>query len=142
MNKSEKETNIMREIYNSAWEKNWGFVPMTKEEANLLAQKLKPLADPTIVYFAEIDGKPVAFSASIPDYNQVLRHLNGKLGPIEIIRFLWYKNRINMSRVMGLGVKKKYRNLGIELLFFYKTMERIRKLGRPGYRVAIGEDKG
>ena len=129
MNKLKEEINMMREIYNSAWEKNWGFVPITEEEANLLAQKLKPLADPTIIYFAEIDGEPVAFSLSIPDYNQVLKHLNGKLGPIEIIRFLWYKNRINMSRVMGLGVKKKYRNLGIELLLSYKTVERIEELG-------------
>lgn len=127
-----REVNTIKEIYNSAWSQNWGFVPITDEEADLMANKLKPLVNPELVLYVEIDGEPAGFSLSLPDYNQVLKHLNGKLGFIGLIKFLYSKNKINMYRLMAMGVKKEYRNLGIELLLSYALLEKSRKVSMDG----------
>jgi len=129
LKKLKSEIIIMKRIFNSAWEKNWGFVPMTDKEAESLARTMKPLGNAELIQFAEMKGEPVGFSLSMPDYNQVLKHLNGKFGPIELLKFLYYRRKINMFRLMVLGVEKEYRNLGIELLLYFKIIENAKKLG-------------
>jgi hypothetical protein len=106
----------MRDIYNGAWEKNWGFVPMTDKEFDHLARSLKPIANPHYVYFVEDrDGRAIGFSLSLPDINQALKHVNGNpLSPIGLIKYLWYKRNINMVRTIVMGVLPEYRNKGID----------------------------
>lgn len=121
MKRYDEEVGIIKEIYNAAWELNWGFVPMTSRETDLLAKELKPILDPELVLFAEIDGQPVGVSITIPDYNQVLKRLNGRLGPISLLKFLYYRKKIDGVRSIVFGIKKEFRNTGINTLLYYET---------------------
>lgn len=129
MKKFEKDAQILKDIYNAAWEKNWGFVPMTDEEMNLAAKKLKTFVDPELVLFAEIDNNAVGVSVTIPDINQVLIKLNGRLGPIELLKFLYYKNKITGVRSLIGGVRKEYRESGIIAVLYYESEKANLRLG-------------
>jgi len=129
MKNLKREAQIMKELYNSAWEKNWGFVPMTDEEIDLMLEKLKPLVVPELVLIAEAKGIPIGLSITLPDFNQVLKKLNGRMGPIEIIKFLYYKNKISGCRSLVGGILKEYRNTGIITALSYETEKAARKLG-------------
>jgi len=124
-----RDIAILKDIYNSAWEKNWGFVPMTDEEIGASAKRLKDFVDPDLVLFAYVDGNPVGVTVTIPDINPVLKKLNGNLGPLEIIKFLYYKRKIKGTRALIGGVKKEYRNLGIIAVLYYQTEMNARKKG-------------
>ncbi|OIO72592.1 MAG: hypothetical protein AUJ85_09980 [Elusimicrobia bacterium CG1_02_37_114] len=125
----DNEIKRIREIYNNAWGKNWGFVPWTEEEFYYQCANLKPLVVPELVFFIYIGTEPVGMLVGVPNYFEVLKKLNGKMGPVELIKFLWYKNRIKTLRIMIMGVKKQYRNRGIEGIMFYEIVERGIKLG-------------
>ncbi|MGQ9707539.1 MAG: hypothetical protein ACUVUR_01520 [bacterium] len=127
----ERDTQFLKDIYNSAWERNWGFVPMTDKEMDLTAKKLKKLVDPDLVLFAEIDGQPVGITVTVPDVNQVLKRLNGRLGPIEILKFLYFRRKIDGVRSLIGGVKKEYRNTGIIAVLYYETE---RNAAAKGYK--------
>ncbi|HWR00331.1 MAG TPA: hypothetical protein VN371_00590 [Chlorobaculum sp.] len=110
------EIEKMRTIYNGAWEKNWGFVPMTDKEFDFLAKSLKPIANPHYIYFVEDrNGRTIGFSLSLPDINQALKHVNGNpFTPWGLIKYLWYKRNISMVRTIVMGVLPEYRNKGID----------------------------
>ncbi|MCK4532721.1 hypothetical protein KAU39_02955 [bacterium] len=129
MKNYKRDIQFIKDIYNSAWEKNWGFVPMTEGEMDLTAENIKQIAIPELVLFAEIEGKPVGVSVTVPDFNQVLNKLNGKLGLIGIVKFLYYKRKIDGVRSILGGVKKEYRNSGIIAVLSYETEKNIIKLG-------------
>jgi hypothetical protein len=128
-----EELKIVKEIYNQAWSRNWGFVPMTEEEINDLAKNLKPLVVPDLVLFAYWDKVPVGFVVSLPDYNEVLKHLNGKLGFLGGLKFLYYSRKIRTVRVMLLGVKHAFQKRGLEGLLYVET---FRKGIKRGYQNA------
>jgi hypothetical protein len=119
-----EELKIIKEIYNNSWSKNWGFVPMTEEEIDELAKNLKPLVVPDLVLFAYWGDEPVGFSAALPDYNLVLKHLNGKLGPTGFIKFLYFSRKIKLVRIMLLGIKLSFQKRGIEGLLYIETFKR------------------
>ena len=123
INKKDLKNEIERvkQVYNNAWEKNWGFVPLTEHEIEHIADELKPIVDPNIVYFAELDGKPIGFSLAVPDINQALKKLNGRLFPLGIFKLLYYARKINRLRVIIMGVIKEYRNQGIDSVFYLDT---------------------
>ena len=123
------ELRIIKEIYNQAWVKNWGFVPMTDEEINLLAKQLRPLAVPELVLFAHWEEEPVGFSVSLPDFNEVLKHLNGKIGLLGVFKFLYYSRKIKKIRVMLLGVKQTFQKKGVEGLLYVETFRNGIKKG-------------
>ncbi len=129
MKKLKSEMAIIRELYNESWQKNWGFSPMTDNEMNFLANNLKRLAQPEMVLFAFYEGEPAGISITLPDLNQVLIHLNGKLGLIEIIKYLYYRKRIKGVRALIFGFKEKYRRLGLPILLFYETEKFARSFG-------------
>ncbi|MCH7679773.1 hypothetical protein IID10_10480, partial [candidate division KSB1 bacterium] len=87
------EIAIVQGIYNDAWESNWGFVPMEKAEFLHMARDLKPVLDPDIVFIAEVDGEPAGFSLALPDYNQILKEINGRLFPFGIFKLLLNKKK-------------------------------------------------
>ena len=130
MKNFQRELEIVKEIYNSAWSHNWGFVPMTDEEISSMAKRLKPLIVPELLIMAEVDGAPVAFYMAIPDYNQVLRRVNGRLGPVGLLKFLWYSRKITDVRVLTMGVKEEYRKKGIEGILY---LEGLKAISRRGY---------
>jgi GNAT superfamily N-acetyltransferase len=124
-----QELKVAVEIYNEAWEKNWGFVPWTQEEFVSQALRLKPLINPEFVVFVYFGDEPAGMIIAVPNYNEILKKLNGKLGPIEIIKFLYYKNKIKSLRVMIMGMKKKFRGKGIESVMFLDIINKGLKYG-------------
>ncbi len=117
------EVQKVREIYNNAWQDNWGFVTMSEAEFNFIAANLKLAVDPDYVEFAEIDGKPIGFSLALPDVNQAIKGLNGKLFPFGFIKFLKNKKKIDQLRVIIMGVKKEYHKKGIDAVFYRNIIQ-------------------
>jgi hypothetical protein len=104
----------IREVYNEAWEKNWGFVPMTPEEMDFMAARMKPLLVPELLWLAEAtrpDGtlEPIAFMLMLPDYNVAMKPLRGRLLPFGWLKFLLGVKKIKTVRVLTLGIKLPYR---------------------------------
>ena len=124
-----KDIQIFRELYNAAWEKNWGFTPMSHAEAQWMAKNLKPLIIPSLALIAEAGESPVGFLMLLPDYNQVLLHLNGRLGPLGLLKFLWYRRRIRDVRLLLLGMKPEYRGKGVDALLFLTAFQSLREKG-------------
>lgn len=129
-----QEVNLIKEVYNSAWSLNWGFVPMTDAEFEFIARDLKPVVDPHLCLIAEADGRPVGFSLTLPDLNQALRKLpNGRLLPLGIFRFLRERRRIRHARVMTLGFTPEYRHRGLGAALYVRT---FLEGGARGFRSA------
>jgi len=112
-------------VYNSAWERLWGFVPMTDAEINHLAQELRAILDPDLVFVAEDGDRPVGISVGLPDVNQAL--LKARPGPSRwsvpwtLLKFLRYRKQITTWRGLIMGVVKEYRGRGIEAALFMET---------------------
>jgi GNAT superfamily N-acetyltransferase len=119
----------VRRVYNSAWEANWGFVPMTDAEFDYMAKDLKRIVNPELCQIAEVEGKAVGFTLAVPNINQVLAKLNGRLFPFGLIKLLWHSRKIYQARIITMGVMKEYRRRGIDLLFYAKLFEDGRRLG-------------
>ncbi|MFZ1320578.1 MAG: N-acetyltransferase [Ignavibacteria bacterium] len=117
------EVQKVREIYNNAWQENWGFVPMSEAEFNFIAGNLKLAVDPDYVEFAEIDGNPIGFSLALPDVNQAIKGLNGKMLPFGFLKFLQNKKKIDQLRVIIMGVKKEYHKKGIDAVFYRNIIQ-------------------
>ncbi len=129
MDRFAEELGLVKTIYNGAWERNWGFVPMTSEEIDAMAKKLKPLIHPQWILFAEVDGKAAAFHLAMPDYNQVLIRLGGSLLPFGWLKFLLLKGKIDRCRTMALGVLPEYRKKGIDAVLYYEAMKEGIRIG-------------
>jgi hypothetical protein len=118
------EVAILKEIYNDAWSRNWGFVPMTDAEFDHLAKEFRPVVDPDLCLIAEVRGEPVGFSLALPDLNHALRHLpDGRLFPFGIFKLLWHRRRIRGMRVLTLGFKSRYRHSGLGPAFYLRTWQ-------------------
>jgi GNAT superfamily N-acetyltransferase len=111
-------------LYNEAWSQNWGFVPVTEEEFRATAKDLKPIVDPSVVLIAEEAGQPVGFSVTLPDYNVLLKRMNGRLLPFGFLHLLFGRKSIRRVRTLLLGVVAKYRLSGIDALLIHDTFER------------------
>ena len=118
-------------VYTQAWEQNWGAVAMTRAEFDHLAAQFKSAVDPDLCLIAEVGGEVVGFSLALPDFNQALIKLNGRLFPFGILKLLWYRRKIDMIRVITMGVVKKYRHMGIDSCFYYETWTRSTAKGMP-----------
>jgi GNAT superfamily N-acetyltransferase len=129
MKQFQRELETVKDIYNSAWSHNWGFVPMTDEEIESMAKRLRPLIVPELLIMAEVNGSPAAFFMAVPDYNQVLSKINGRMGPVGIMKFLWYSRKIRDIRVLTMGVKEEYRKRGIEGLLYLESFKAAMKKG-------------
>jgi GNAT superfamily N-acetyltransferase len=123
MKRLSDEVERIKGIYNSAWERNWGFAPLTDAEIARLARDLKPIADPRFALIAEVHGEPVGFALALPDYNQALRHVNGRLFPFGFLKLLWHRRHIQGLRVFTLGLKPEYQRRGIDALFYLRMYQ-------------------
>ncbi len=121
------DMQTFKKLYNSAWEKNWGFIPITDDELAYNAKRLKPLVIPDLTLIAEKDGEPVGFLGMVPDYNFVLRKMHGRLNPMTIAKALYYSKKITDLRLLLLGIKAEYRNKGVEALLFKWGFKGIKK---------------
>ncbi|MBI4688830.1 MAG: N-acetyltransferase, partial [Nitrospirae bacterium] len=123
----EAEMRIFKEVYNSAWEKNWGFIPLTDDELDCLGNRLKQIVVPELTLIAEDNGNPVGFMGLLPDFNYVLKHMEGKLNPMTIAKALYYSRKIKDLRLLLLGIKKEYRNKGVDAILFREGFKGIKK---------------
>jgi len=113
------ETVKLREVYNSAWDQNTGFVPLNDEEFDYLAKDLKLILDPDFALVAEQDGKIVAFGLALPNYNEIFKTIKkGRLFPTGIFKLLFGKKSIKSIRIYALGVVDGYRKMGIEAVLY------------------------
>lgn len=129
MRRFKEEVATIQAIYNSAWERNWGFVPMTSTEVDHMAHQLRPVVNPRLCAIAEVDDEPVAFALGLPDYNFALRHVNGRLFPIGLLKLLWYRRRIDTARTITLGVKPGFRSRGLDALLTAHLIIEANRIG-------------
>lgn len=124
-----QEVALVRKVYNEAWEKNWGHIPMTEAELDYMAKQLKPVVDPRLVVFAEVNGELAGFGLALPDFNVALKRMNGSLFPLGWAKALWYSRRITTARCITLGVLQKFRKFGVAELIELELMINAHKGG-------------
>ncbi|WP_224248276.1 N-acetyltransferase [Hyalangium gracile] len=136
----EAEVSLIKGIYNAAWEKNWGFVPMTEREFDHLARDLKQIVEPRLLLIAEVKGEPVAFSMTIPDANHAIKAAGGRLTtfglPIGLTKMLLASKKIRRLRLITLGIKEGYRRRGLDAILYLDTLRTARELGYEGGEIS------
>jgi len=128
----DRDIKVIKHIYNNAWDKNWGFVPMTDEEFDYMASDMKKVVDPDLALIAEIDGAPAGFSLALPDYNRIIKKCNGRLLPFGIFHFIFGKSSIDAVRLLTMGVVHQYRHKGLDVVFYLESIKRTFKKGYRG----------
>jgi hypothetical protein len=127
------EVDMLWDVYNAAWEKNWGFVPMTRDELVHMAKDLKPLIDPNIAFVAEVEGKPVGVMINLLDYARAQIEIpNGRLFPTGFLKLLGAKRKLKSGRMMVLGIKAAHRTRSILPLFIHELYRRAEAMNAVG----------
>jgi hypothetical protein len=122
----DREVAILLDIYNDAWQDNWGYVPVSPREAKKLASDLRLIVDPKVVIIAEIDGEPAGMIVGIPNLNEAIRDFNGYLNPVNVLKLIWrLKVRgTRTGRILLFGVKRKFQRrrelFGLPFLLLYE----------------------
>ncbi|MBJ7416050.1 MAG: dATP pyrophosphohydrolase [Niveispirillum sp.] len=108
MKRYEEDLGHVTSIFNNAWSGNWGFVPLSEAETKQMAKSLKLLINPKLAWIAEVDGKPVAFGVCLPNLNEAIADLGGKLFPFGIVKMLWRLKvaGVKTARVPLMGVRR------------------------------------
>ena len=111
MKRFRQEVHMILDLYNDAWSENWGFVPATEAEADQMSRDLKMIVDTRIVPVVEINGVPAGVSLAVPNLNEAIHDLNGRLFPFGFIKLLWRLKvrRIKSGRLLLFGLKKEFR---------------------------------
>ncbi|WP_162909582.1 GNAT family N-acetyltransferase [Aggregatilinea lenta] len=129
------EFQLLKDIYNLAWDENWGYVPFSSKELDEMVKDLGQYFEPRLTFFAEIEGKPVAFMLALPDLNQVLLKAYprpGKLELVTLLQLLWHwkvRSKITRIRIMLMGVEEGHRGIGIESAMFVEAYKAAQALG-------------
>lgn len=136
-----EEVRTALHILNDAWSGNWGFVPFTEREIAYAAKKLKPIIHPELVMLAEVEGKPVAFMITLPDVNEVLARIDGKLLPFGWISMLrWLRKPVGRNmRVPLMGVLKELHNSRLASQLAFMMISAIREEATEKFGTVRGE---
>lgn len=118
------ELDRIMELYNATFTRHWGYVPLTREEVRQMHDDLKEVLDPELIFFGEVSGEVVAFGIALPDYNQVLARLDGKLGLAGMLKFLWWKRKISGVRAFVVGVDPAFRETRLASLMMDELNQR------------------
>jgi GNAT superfamily N-acetyltransferase len=134
MRKRDLEAEIGRfmEVYNEAWSRNWGFVPITEAEVKYQAKNLRPVLVEDWAMIAEQNGVVVGAALTLPDINQVLKKMNGRLFPFGWWHFLTGRRKIDRVRVFALGVKREYQHLGVAAALYERHRETANRMPQKG----------
>lgn len=110
MKNYDQEIKTLVSIFNEAWHTNWGFVPMTEDEVAHMAKELRPLIRKELAWFAEVNGEAAAFIVCLPDVNDIIGDMNGRLLPFNWLKLLWRLKLVRpaSARVLLMGVRKKF----------------------------------
>lgn len=133
----DRELAILKDVYNDAWEENWGHVHIRPEEFDFIAADLKQVIDPRLCWIAEVDGVPAAVSVTLPDFNQVLKKMNGSLLPFGWWYYLRRRVYIDQLRVFILGVKRAYQKMPLGAPLYIRTWEEGLKIGVRGAEASL-----
>jgi len=125
----DNELAKVKYVYNKAWAPNWGFVPLTDDEFDALGKDLKPLVEPSIVLFGEVDNQVVGFSLVMLDYNAVFKKMNGRLFPFNFIKLKTKKHLIKWARIIILGIVPEFQKRGLDAVFYWEIVQRAEKIG-------------
>lgn len=129
MKNFKSELDKVKYVYNKAWAPNWGFVPLSDEQIDAMAKDLKPLAEPSLVLFGEIDNQLVGFALVMLDYNQIFINMNGRLLPFNFIKLFTQKKKITWARIITLGIIPEYQKKGLDSVFYWEIVNRAHAIG-------------
>ena len=137
----DSEAHIILSLLNDAWSNNWGFIPLTEAEIAYAGKKLKPIIYEDLVTIGELDGEPVGFMITIPDLNEMIRDLDGRLLPFGWAKLLWRlrKPRVERVRVPLMGVAKRLHGSRLASQIAFMMMERCRVASLSNYGARLGE---
>lgn len=122
------EVDIFKDIYNQAWEVNWGHVPFTEAEIDLMAKEMKPVIEAELALFGEVDGEVMGMALALPDFNFIIKQMHGRILPFNWIKFFTQRKKIKWLRVILLGVLPQYQRKGLDAVFYLKLIEAAQKL--------------
>jgi hypothetical protein len=125
----QRDVEKVWEVYGAAWMRNWGFIPMTREEFFLMGKEMKMILKPELVLIGEVGNRVVGFALALPDVNQALKPAHGSLFPTGLLKILYYQRLIKNVRVLALGVVEEYRASGLAAGFYATLVRNARKLG-------------
>jgi len=123
------EVERVWEVYSKAWSRNWGFIPMTREEFALMGKEMKQILKTDLVLIGEVGNRVVGFALALPDVNFALKPAGGNLFPTGLLKILYYQRLIKSVRVLALGVVEEYRTTGLPAAFYATLVRNARKLG-------------
>lgn len=135
MKNLDAEVRTIMDIFNDAWSDNWGFVPYTEPELQKLAEDLRMIAVPDLTYITEIDGEPAAFAVALPNVNELIRDMKGRLFPTGLPKLLWRLKVVGpkTARLALLGIRKQHRGVrkyaGLSTYLYTKLNRVGRDLG-------------
>jgi GNAT superfamily N-acetyltransferase len=129
MKEFDREVERVWEVYCSAWSRNWGFVPMTREEFFQMGKEMKQILKPELVLIGEVGDRVVGFALAVPDVNQALKPARGSLLPLGLLKILYHQRLIKSVRVIALGVVPEHRSSGLAPGFYATLVQNARKLG-------------
>jgi GNAT superfamily N-acetyltransferase len=136
MRKRDLDAEVSRflEVYNAAWERNWAAVPLSEQEVRHYAKELRPILDENWAFIAERSdtGEVVGAALTLPDYNQVLAHLHGRLLPFGWAKALYWRRKIDAVRVFALGVKPDYQHTGVAARFYQLHFDAAERTPQKG----------
>lgn len=130
MDKYEEELKIILDIFNDAWIENWKYIPFTEAELDHAVKELKMIIREDFTYIAEIDGVPQAMMVTLPNINEIIRDLNGKLFPFGVFKLLWrlkIKPSFKTVRVPLMGVRTEYQNSRLSGIMSFGLFEACRQ---------------
>jgi hypothetical protein len=134
------EVRRIKEIYNAAWEKNWGFVPYTDKEFDHIARDMRQMVVADLLLIAEVKGEPVAFSMTLPDANFAIRAAKGRLThyglPTGLLRLVLASRKIKRLRLITLGIKEGFRRRGLDAILYLDTLRAAKELGYSGGEIS------
>ena len=135
--RTQKELKWWIKLFLETFADHWGYVPVSAEEVKTRfgVKQLRWFVDPRLFLIAEIKGSPVAYIWSTPDYNQIFQKMNGRLGPFQILLFLFKKQQINTGKLHLIGIKKEFRNQNIGSCLNYKILVEMKNRGYIGAEV-------
>lgn len=133
----ERDVRIIADVFNSAWSKNWGFIPWTEAELKKVVKDFKMILEPKLALIAEVNGQPAAISIAFPNYHEAIRDLNGRLFPFGVFKFLYRlkTHKIKTARLALLGIKKEFRHdilAGLSVYLYTEMHKRSQLLGHIG----------
>ena len=124
-----KDLEKFKFVYNKAWAPNWGFVPMTEEQIDAMAKDMKPIAEPSLVLFGEIDDKLVGAALVMLDYNFIFKQMNGRLLPFNFLKLFTQKKNIKWARILTLGIIPEHQKKGLDTIFYWEIVNRAAAIG-------------